>query len=51
MLSGIIFLAGVVLLALGIRWISNQNNPVYKKTDDHVDSLPVSKADDPKNKK
>lgn len=33
MLSGILFLAGVVLLAFGVRWISHHNDPMYNKSE------------------
>jgi uncharacterized membrane protein len=44
MLSGILFLAVVVLLAFGIRWISHHNDPVYKKTADQKNSSLASEA-------
>jgi hypothetical protein len=33
MISGILFLAVVVLLAFGVRWISHHNDPMYNRNE------------------
>jgi|WetSurMetagenome_2_1015567.scaffolds.fasta_scaffold718283_2 hypothetical protein len=52
MLLGALFLVGVVLLALGLRWISSHNDPVYKnKTGGDSSSAAATQGVKPTDKK
>jgi hypothetical protein len=51
MLLGALFLVGVVLLALGLRWLSSHNDPVTNRNAIQENSSTVSDAGNPKDKK